>query len=55
MIFPLLAPALVVVLNGAIVHSYNPPYLHNGRVVAPLEPYVTAVAGRIGYNGSSLS
>src|SRR5438552_11178076 len=54
MIFPLLTPALVVVLNGAIVRSYNPAYLHNGHVVAPLEPYVTAVAARIGYNGSSL-
>ena len=54
MIFPLLAPALVVVLNGAVVHSYSPAYLRNGRVMAPLEPYVTAVAARIGYNGSNL-
>jgi hypothetical protein len=54
MIFPLLTPALVVVLNGAIVHSYSPAYLRNGHVIAPLEPYVTAVAARIGYNGSQL-
>lgn len=54
MIFPLLTPALVVVLNGAIVHSYSPAYLHNGHVIAPLQPYVTAVAGRITYNGANL-
>ncbi len=54
MIFPLLTPALVVVLNGAIVHSYSPAYVRNGHVVAPLEPYVTAVAARIGYSGSLL-
>jgi hypothetical protein len=54
MIFPLLAPALVVVLNGAIVHSYSPAYVRNGHVMAPLEPYVTAVAARISSNGSRL-
>jgi hypothetical protein len=54
MIFPLLTPALVVVLNGAIVHSYAPAYVVRGHVVAPLEPYVTAVAASIGYSGSEL-
>jgi hypothetical protein len=54
MIFPLLTPALVVVLNGTIVHSYAPAYVVRGHVVAPLEPYVTAVAASIGYNGSQL-
>ena len=54
MIFPLLAPALVVVLNGTIVHSYAPAYVVRGHVVAPLEPYVTAVAATIGYSGSQL-
>jgi len=54
MIFPLIAPALVVVLNGAIVHSYSPAYVVHGHVVAPLEPYVTAVAASIGYSGSAL-
>lgn len=54
MIFPLLTPALVVVLNGATVHSYSPVYVHNGHVIAPLQPYVTAVAARISYNGTSL-
>ncbi len=54
MIFPLIAPALVVVLNGTIVHSYSPVYVVRGRVVAPLEPFVTAVAASIGYSGSQL-
>lgn len=54
MIFPLLTPALVVVLNGSIVHSYAPAYVLRGHVVAPLEPYVTAVAASIGYSGSQL-
>ncbi len=54
MIFPLIAPALVVVLNGTIVHSYSPAYVVRGHVVAPLEPYVTAVAASIGYSGSQL-
>ncbi|HEX5275779.1 MAG TPA: hypothetical protein VFW34_10935 [Candidatus Rubrimentiphilum sp.] len=54
MIFPLIAPALVVVLNGTIVHSYAPVYVVRGHVVAPLEPYVTAVAASIGYSGSVL-
>jgi len=54
MIFPLLTPALVVLLNGAVVHSYSPVYVHDGHVVAPLEPYVTAVAATIGYSGSEL-
>jgi hypothetical protein len=54
MIFPLIAPALVVVLNGTIVHSYSPAYVVHGHVIAPLEPYVTAVAATIGYSGSQL-
>ena len=54
MIFPLLTPALVVVLNGTIVRSYSPAYVVRGHVVAPLEPYVTAVAATIGYSGSQL-
>ncbi len=54
MIFPLIAPVLVVVLNGTIMHSYSPAYVVRGHVVAPLEPYVTAVAASIGYTGSQL-
>jgi len=54
MIFPLSAPALVVVLNGTILRSYSPAYVVRGHVVAPLEPYVTAVAASIGYSGSHL-
>jgi hypothetical protein len=49
-----MTPALVVLLNGAIVHSYSPVYVRGGHVVAPLEPFVTAVAASIGYSGSHL-
>ncbi|HEV2261219.1 MAG TPA: hypothetical protein VGR69_02885 [Candidatus Rubrimentiphilum sp.] len=54
MIFPLAAPALVVVLNGSIVRSYNPPYVRNGRVIAPVDPFVTLVAAKIAYSGNML-
>ncbi len=49
-----MTPTLVVLLNGAIVHSYSPVYMRGGHVMAPLEPYVTAVAASIGYSGSQL-
>lgn len=54
MIFPLAAPALVVLLNGSVVHSYSPVYVRRGRIVAPVEPFVTAIAGSIAYDGSQL-
>ncbi len=54
MIFPLTAPALAVLLNGTIVHSYSPAYVVRGHVIAPLEPYVTAVAASIGLRGAQL-
>ena len=54
MIFPLAAPALVVLLNGSVVHSYSPVYVRRGRIVAPVEPFVTAVAASIAYNGTQL-
>lgn len=53
MIFPP-AAALTVVLNGKAVRSYNAPYLARGRVMAPLEPFVTSVARVVEYDGSAL-
>ncbi len=54
MIFPLAASALTVVLNGTVVRSYNQPFLQAGRVMAPLEPFVTCVAASIEYSGGEL-
>lgn len=53
MIFPL-AAALTIVLDGTPVRSYNAPYLDRGRVMAPLDPYVTAIARSIEYDGKEL-
>lgn len=53
MIFPL-AAALIVVLDGTPVRSYNAPYLAHGRVMTPIEPYVTAIAASVGYDGNAL-
>lgn len=54
MIFPLAAATLTVVLNGTPVRSYNRPYIARGRVMAPLDPYVTAFARSIEYDGRAL-
>lgn len=54
MIFPLAAAALSVVVNGAVVRSYNAPYLEGGHVVAPIDPFVTTVAASIGYSSGTL-
>ncbi len=43
--------ALYVEVNGRVLRSYLAPYVRNGRVVAPLEPYVTSIADSIGYSG----
>jgi hypothetical protein len=53
-IFPVAAVTLTVVLNGTALRSYNAPYIANGHVQAPLEPYVTAFAQSLGYDGKSL-
>lgn len=45
---------LTVVLDGKPLHAYNKPYLARGRVMAPLDPYVTAIARSIEYDGKSL-
>lgn len=53
MIFPP-AAALTVVLNGKPVRSYNAPYVVHGRVMAPIEPFVTSIATEIRFDGSAL-
>lgn len=52
-IFPL-AVALTVVIDGRPLRAYNAPYVKQGRVMAPLNPYVTAIARSIGYDGKAL-
>lgn len=54
MIFPLAAASLTVVLDGTPLRSYNKPYVDRGRVMAPLDPYVTAIARSIEYDGKAL-
>lgn len=54
MIFPLAAATLTVVLDGTPVRSYNRPYIAGGHVMAPLDPYVTAIARSIEYDGRAL-
>jgi hypothetical protein len=53
-IFPLAAPVVSVLLNGRPVRSYRAPYLRAGRVIAPLEPFVTSVAASIEYSGATI-
>lgn len=43
-----------MVLNGTPVRSYNQPYIDKGRIMAPLDPYVTAIARTIEYDGQAL-
>lgn len=50
----LAAVALTVVLDGAVVRSYNAPYLRDGHVMAPVDPYLTAVASSIGFSGGTM-
>jgi hypothetical protein len=45
---------LTIVVDGTPVRSYNAPRLERGRVIAPIEPYVTAIARSIGYDGQAL-
>ena len=54
MIFPLAATPLSVVVNGKVVRSYNAPFVRAGHVMAPLDPFVTAVAASIEYSGGTL-
>ncbi|MHB1550838.1 MAG: hypothetical protein ACYCX6_06550 [Vulcanimicrobiaceae bacterium] len=55
MIFPLAArPPVTLVVDGAIVPSYNRAYLAHGRVMATIDPVLTAVADRIEYVGGTM-
>lgn len=49
-----LAAAVTVLLDGRPVLSYAHAYIAAGRTYAPLAPYVTRIADRIGYDGNGL-
>lgn len=51
MIFPL---APTIALDGRVVHSYAAPYIRDGHVMAPLDPFVTRIAASIEYSGGVL-
>jgi hypothetical protein len=53
MLFPP-AAHVTVAINGRPVAAYHRPYLRDGRVYAPLRPFVTAVAYRFWYEGDVL-
>jgi hypothetical protein len=53
-IFPLAAAVLTIVLDGMPLRSYNKPYIDRGHVMVPIEPYVTALAASIEYDGRAL-
>lgn len=54
MMVPLAASALSIMLNGTVIRSYEQPFLKDGRVMAPLEPFITSVAADIEYSGGML-
>lgn len=54
MIFPLAAAAPVIVVDGRPVRSYVAPYVFRGRVMAPIEPFVTQLAAGIEYSAGEL-
>jgi hypothetical protein len=45
---------LTVVVDGTPVRSYNAPRLERGRVMAPIEPYLTRIAKSINFDGEAL-
>jgi hypothetical protein len=49
----LCAPAVTVVVNGAIVSGSAPACIFGGRVVAPLGPIVVRLVSRAGYQAGS--
>jgi len=49
-----MAIPIVIMLNGSPLRSYNPPYLIHGRIEAPVAPFLTKVADRIGYAGETM-
>lgn len=54
MIFPLAAAVPTIVLDGSVLRSYNAPYIERGRIMAPLDPFVTSIAAGIEYSGGVL-
>ena len=44
MILPLAAMTVSITVNGVALPAYRKPYLQHGRVMAPVEPYLLAVA-----------
>jgi hypothetical protein len=54
MMFPVSAIALSVVVNGTTLRSYQPAFLRSGRVVAPVEPFLTTVTASIESSGKVL-
>ena len=46
-----MAIPVAILLNGTPLRSYNRPYLLRGRIEAPVAPYLTRIADRIGYEG----
>lgn len=45
---------MAILLNGAALQSYNRPYIAGGRVCAPVAPYITRIADRIGFERGAL-
>jgi hypothetical protein len=46
--------AVTVVLDGKPLLAYNSALEVNGRIVAPLHPFVTGIADRLWFEGNSL-
>lgn len=44
MILPLAVMSVSITVNGVALPTYRKPYLQHGRVMAPVEPYLIAVA-----------
>ncbi len=53
-LFPL-AAAVTVVLNGYPVRGYTNAFEIDGRIFAPVRPYVTLVADRVWYSGNRVA
>ena len=53
-IFPPPQHAVTVVVDGRRVDAYLGAYVENGRVMAPVDPFVTRFATKISYDGKTL-
>lgn len=45
---------MAILLNGTALQAYNHPYVAGGRVFAPVAPYITRIADRIGFDRGAL-